>query len=207
MDIKVIQKTSESMIKKLPIKQRNQRSIEHTASDMSKQMMKLISKTPKQELTKNKYLELLYKVTYPAKPPILFNQIEDSIYDAMIKTKCNTKLINKNSFEKETTSFEMLFKLKEGLIDAPKSVIIHETRHLFDIMCNHKLRVYRGLDNLASKGYCDRVFSWSGIRMELCDITPPDKKAYEIVLEPYSNSEKIGILRDVRYNIKSEINA
>ena len=97
------------MIKKLPIKQRNQRSIEHTASDMSKQMMKLISKTHKQELTTNKYLELLYKVTYPAKPPILFNQIEDSISDAVIKTKCNTKLINKNSFEKETTSFEMLF--------------------------------------------------------------------------------------------------
>ena len=207
MDIKIIQRSVPSLIIRLPKGHRSPKDTNKTAALMSEHMMKLIDKTPEEMLTHDKYLELLQKVTYPLKPDIIVKECLRKDNDGLFSPKFKSKMISAELYKRTCIGAEMSFHMKNLKINVPKDVIVHESRHLFDYMCNSKLRVNRNLENIIKHNSAIFLQNLLDLKNEFCNIIMPNKTAYETCLEPYTNEEKIGILRDVRYMIKSEINA
>ena len=217
MEIKAIKNLIHpSAVFSLPKDKRSYVARNHIAQELSNTMKKSLQSIPKKELTLDKYKEILYKIIYPAKPEINFYatpKFQD--YKGRIETRV-VDIEKDNRKYSIHTGYNMYLPMNESKVLKDKDVAIHESRHLFDLLCNPKYAVPRLSNLLLNKDkkeitektldYLVYTRFFNVPLFEKMEMKFFQKKAIK-KLENFSNEEKIRILQRARYEVISELNA
>ncbi len=186
------------------------------AQKLSNLMKKNLQKVPKKELTVAKYRDILYSLIYPAKPNIaVLPTPKNQDYAGRMTTIDIPTKIDDNIYYTHT-GYKLYLPINKKGIITNKDVVVHESRHLFDYLCNpkyasprlsyltkdenEKQKLEKTLDYLTYKQFFNIPL------LENFELSIYKKKAIKL-LESYSNTDKIRILQQVRYYIASELNA
>lgn len=205
-----------SSVFELPKDKRSFSNRIHIAQDLSNMMKKSLRDVPKNELTLDKYKEILYKIIYPAKPDIrFFDTPKFTKYKGRVETRA-VDIENDGQRYNVHMGYDIFLPINSAGIIKDKDVMIHESRHLFDYLCNPKMAVTRLSElnqdkvknEMAEKtiDYLVNTQFYNVPLFENFEMNIFQKRALK-KLELFSNAEKIRILQRVRYNIFSELNA
>lgn len=126
------------------------------ASYLSKNFQsKLIDKS-ENKITIDTYKDMLYKTIGNIKPCFNIKQPKEN-HIAYINCDMSARMLDENKPDHEIIykGFNICLPNLDGNITCDNSVIVHETRHLFDFMCNPKLILPRGTKFIEEKN-CDK---------------------------------------------------
>ena len=200
----------------LPKNKRSFSERNHIAQELSNTMKKNLMNLPDKELSLDKYKEILYKIIYPAKPDIRFFPLPKfKNYGGMLSSRV-TDVIDGNNCYAVHMGYDMYLPINNKEIIKDKNVAIHESRHLFDCLCNPKYnaaRLSHLLINEDKKEITKETLNYLVYTQffnipffENLEINNFQKRALK-KLEQFSNTDKIRILQTARYQILSELNA
>ena len=200
----------------LPKDKRSFSNRNHIAQELSNTMKKALSGVQKNELTLDKYKEILYQIIYPATPDIKF--FETPMFKDY-RGKLQTRVVDLDKDGQKYTvhmGYNMYLPMNKSGIITDKDVVIHESRHLFDKLCNPKYVVSRLSDLLLNEekkeptkntlNYLVYTPFYNVPLFKDFEMNIYKKKAFK-KLEQFTNAEKIRILQTARYQLLSELNA
>ncbi len=204
MSIKVLQALAPNITLNLPVGQRNPGGRKKAADKLSKDFQNLIINIPRNELTINKYKELIYSLISPIKPPIEVVQVEGGPFIGAFQTTVAAE-IEKSFIRILYNGYRVKLNLDEDKILSEKDIVVHETRHLFDSVCNPKKNLQRNLGYAPDSDIADRITEV--IAFFKHPENSLNKKVLDEKLAGFDIEIIVGILQQVRHSIASEVNA
>lgn len=216
--IKLINNINPNCHINLPITNKNPQARQACATKMSAQFQNYLLQNLDEKVNIKDYKKYLEKITNSKKLPINFVQLSTSGINASIAPdiKLYQEKNNKDCLLAVYMGYKMEVKKQKGKLDCSKSTLVHETRHLFDLLCNPKYKMARHYKNLNSP---KTIKQFSDIKKF---VTEPDyyrpkrilgfklpsfEKELRLKLKDLKNTEAIDILQISRYHLKSEKNA
>lgn len=200
----------------LPKDKKSYAARNHIAQELSNTMKKTLQNIPQKELTLDKYKEILYKIIYPAKPDINFYPTPNfQEYDGKVSTRV-ASMVDEDTAYHVHMGYDIYLPLNRSGNITDKNIAIHESRHLFDRLCNPKYNVTRLSHLLTDENKKDITKKTLDYLVDTQFFNVPlfenlemnifQKRALK-KLEQFSNADKIRILQTARYKVISELNA
>ena len=206
-NMKIKQIINNKLIIKLPKSQKSLKGREDVASELSSRFQKLMLPIKENELTVKEYKKMVYRLLYPAHPKITVHPNDTELVNGSFICDGKSVINNKTGdLEYQHKQFSIAYNLKDDKIVSGRSTIVHETRHLFDAMCNPKSIL---VDCLYEYPHNDSIFDLANSLK--ATVTPfkshLSKELLSSMLQDVDNSSAIAILQDLRRELKAEINA
>lgn len=194
MAVKVLQTVAPNLKLTFPEGQKSSKEREKAAAKLSKGFQKLIRQVPQNELTVDKYKQMVYSLIPSIKPPIDVVQVEQNGFLGACQTTVSVK--------EEQFLFRLLHKgyrvklnLDVDKILSDKDIVVHETRHLFDNICSPKKVIQRNLGYASDIEFADKITD------TMADIRHPEipltKKRLNDKLSNFDTEVTVGILQQV----------
>ena len=202
----------------LPIPNKNPRARQAYATKMSAKFQDFMLQNANKRVGFKDYKKYIESITNSKNISINFAQLSTSGINASIAPdiKLYREKISKDTLYAFYTGYKMEVKKQKGKLNCSKSTLVHETRHLFDMLCNPKYKMARHYKNLDDhkliKHYSDiKKFvtepDYYNPKRVLGLKIPSFEEELRLKLEGLENREVIDILQISRYHLKSEKNA
>lgn len=202
----------------LPIIQKTPRARESYANYLSEQFQELLLKNKNKKITQKEYRDYVFKVTKTNNLNIKITNLENSDKKAMISSVINLYhwTDKPNDYFADYLGYNLEVKKDKGKLDCAHTTLVHETRHLFDMLCNPKYKMARHYKDFNNKELMEQ---YSDIKRFITepDLYKPEQifgikfstfeKQLRKKLWGLKNTEAIDILQISRYHLKSERNA
>ena len=202
----------------LPATKRTPKAREAYAAGLSKQFQTLLLKNNEERITIKDYKDYISQIVKPNIVNIRFIKEDTDGINASISP--DIKLYRwkekPNDYFADYVGFRMSVRKNKDKLDCSQSTLVHETRHLFDMLCNPKYKMarqYKDFDNdelmhhyLEIKNFISTPDLYKPKRFLGIKI-PSFEKQLRAKLEGLKNTEVIDILQISRYHLKSEKNA
>ena len=202
----------------LPNGQKSVKARKKLADKMSGELRIMLQNAPKEALTSDKYKNMIQGVIGTKNVDLKIKQVKLKGANATFKPDFGIlKDDEKNEIGFDYTGYVLSFNLKNDRINSPKDTIMHESRHLFDHLCNpkytilrqakflndsEKLEQYKEVVNftVGSGNYSPkRIFNFIKI--------PSFEKELRPMLAGLEPQEIVNILQYCRYYLETEKNA
>ena len=203
---------------KLPSTSRTLPLREQCANKMSEQFQAMLLNVQEPFISIKDYKNYISKIIGSKSLGLSIAQLSSNDVNASITPKI--KLYRyKNEPEQyfsDYIGYKMEVKHKKNKIRCSKATLVHETRHLFDMLCNPKYKMARHYKNLDDKSVINKFIDIKNFIECPCEYSPKNfigikipsfEKELRAKLEGLSNTQIIDILQICRYHLKSEQNA
>lgn len=202
----------------LPIKNKTSKLREAYATKMSAKFQEYLLQNSDEKISIKDYKKYFERVINSKGISINFVQLSTPDINASVAPdiKLYREKNDKNSLFAFYTGYKMEVRKQKGKLNCSRNTLVHETRHLFDMLCNPKYKMarhYKNLDNPQTikqfsdiKNFVARLDYYRPKRFLGFKI-PSFEKELRLKLEGLENTEVIDILQISRYHLKSEKNA
>ncbi len=204
---------------KLPKEYKSSKGRGRFASKLINTFQKHLNKFPEGKIPIDDYRDIVYKTLYPIRPDLNVFVPEDNKI-AHVNLNINVKMLNRTNYDHEIVhkGYNIFLPNVDNNITCNNPTIIHETRHLFDFMCNPKYICPRG-NHFFKKNNREDVIKFGDI---LADIKSDNYKAPKLLglfkqhnfeqimrekIKNFDNEFVIELLQRCRYSVQMEINA
>ncbi len=203
---------------KLPNTSRTLPLREQCANKMSEQFQTMLLSVQEPFISIKDYKNYISKIIGSKRLGLNITQLSSNEINASITPEI--KLYRyKNQPEQyfsDYIGYKMEVKHKKNKIRCSKATLVHETRHLFDMLCNPKYKMARHYKNLDDKSVINKFIDIKNFIESPCNYNPKRvmglkvptfEKELRAKIEGLSNTEIVDILQICRYHLKSEQNA
>lgn len=215
--VKLVSSIKSSSRISLPINKKTPKARDAYATGLSRQFQNLLL-NGNEKINIRDYKNYIFKIVKTKDLSLKFNNLETSDINSSIKP--DIKLYRwkerPNDYYAEYVGYLIETPKRNGMIDCSQSTLVHETRHLFDMLCNPKYKMarqYKDFDN------AELMHKYLEIKRFIAapDLYRPKyilgikistfENQLRKKLENLKNTEVIDILQISRYHLKSEKNA
>lgn len=216
--IKLVNNINSGCSFKLPIKNKTSKLREAYATKMSAKFQEYLLQNSDEKISIKDYKKYFDKVTKSKGISVNFVQLSTSGINASVSPdiKLYREKNDKNSLFAVYMGYKMEVRKHKGKLNCSKKTLVHETRHLFDMLCNPKYKMarhYKNFDNSETikqfsdiKNFVTKSDYYNPKRI-LGFKLPSFEKELRLKLEGLANTEVVDILQISRYHLKSEKNA
>ena len=136
----------------LPNGQKSSKAAFRYANKLSKDFQKEIAELTENRINFETYKGILSKITGKNNFDI---NLTDPRVTSIAAVRPRLKLYESTSKDYDAflyyEGFSLLANSENGKLTISKDCLVHETRHLFDMMCNPKMMISRGVENIENE--------------------------------------------------------
>ena len=216
--LKLVNNINSGSRMKLPIINKSPIARQAYATKLSAKFQEYLLQNSDEKISIKDYKKYFERVINSKGISINFVQLSTSGINASVSPdiKLYREKNDKNSLFAFYTGYKMEVRKQKGKLNCSRITLVHETRHLFDMLCNPKYKMarhYKNLDNSEIikqfsdiKNFVTKSDYYNPKRI-LGFKLPSFEKELRLKLEGLKNTDVIDILQISRYHLKSEKNA